>query len=183
MEFLATIEEVEKVCLQPQYVNYCALWDRPGLLHWMVELEYTKFKPDTDANDDFHLSIMRWPDDVGLLYAVITFHKKEQEWAESRLWENGLRKVTEGFTQIILGGGKAQQFPLSGDNIFFLENHSQGAANVIYANDPKKREEAHKHEMALCQPFFDEHTKWINTPEGEAIANEYWSRHPEGRVR
>lgn len=178
-------EEIQAKCDEPGMVSYCSMLIRPGLHAWSVELEYTMFKPDTDANDGFHLAVMKWPDDVKpptSLYAVATFEKRAQMFAESILWKHGLRKVNEGFTQIVLGGGKAQRFPLKGPNVFFLENHSKGAPNVIYTNDPVKLRIAQEHEFKQAQVFFDEHKKWLETPEGKAIADAYWAKHPEGHV-
>lgn len=178
----ATLDQVKKRCAQPGMVSYCALLMRPGLNAWIVEIEYTMFKPDTDANDGFHLAYVAWPDDCPVPYCVATFEERAQEFAESILWKHGLRKVNKGFTQVVLGGGKAERFPIEGPNIFFLENHSKGASNVIYTNDPVKIEAARKHETEQCQKFFDEHKRWIETPEGKAIANAYWAKHPTGHV-
>jgi hypothetical protein len=173
----ATLQEIKELCANPNYISYCVIWTRPGVLAWAVELEYTKFKPDTELNDDFHMSTMKWPEDLkdlGLLYTIVTFHKSEQEFAESLLWKNGLRKVTE------IGPEGVKKFPLSGPSIFFLENHSKGASNVIYTNDPVKLKAAHEHEVAQCQVFFDAHQAWLKTPEGKATADAYWKQHPKG---
>jgi hypothetical protein len=147
-------------------VTYCHD-DTSGVLAWMTEIEYTLFKPDTDANEGFHISTVRWPDDVpppAGIYNVVTFEKRAQIFAESILWKNGLKKVALGFTQIVIGGGgKVEKFPLRGPNIFFLENHSKGAANVIYTNDPVKIRIAHEHEMKQCEPYFEDHKKWLET--------------------
>jgi len=180
-----TLEEIREKCADPDMVNYCAMMMRPGIHAWTTELEYTMFKPDTDANDGFHLATMRWPESVPPplgLYVVATFEKRAQQFAESILWKNGLRKVTEGFTQVLIGGGKVEKFPLSGPNIFFLENHSKGAANVIYSNDPVKIQAAWEHEVKQAQRFFDEHKRWLDTPEGRASFKAYWAKHPSGHV-
>jgi hypothetical protein len=170
-------------------VSYCTMLMRPGVHAWTVELEYTMFKPDTDANDGFHLAIMKWPDDVpppAGLYAVVTFEKRAQVFAEGILWKHGLRKVRKGYTQMVISGvsGKAvvEKFPITGPNVFFLENHSKGAANVIYTNDPVKIRIAHEHEVKQAQVFFDEHERWLQTEEGKAIADAFWKKHPEGHV-
>lgn len=176
------LEHIRKRCAEPDVVTYCGLLMRPGLHAWTVEVEYTMFTPDTDANDGFHLAYMKWPDDTQLPYSVATFDKRGQEFAESILWKHGLRKVSKGFTAMVFGGGKTEKFPLTGDNVFFLENHSKGASNVIYTNDPMKIQAAWKHELEQCQVFFDEHKHWIETPEGKAIADAYWKKHPEGHV-
>lgn len=186
MDIVVTLDEIRKQCAEPGMVSYCAMMMRPGIHAWTVEIEYTMFKPDTDANDGFHLVTMVWPEglepDVGL-YCIATFEQRAQEFAESILWKNGLRKVKEGYTQIVINpGGKTEKFPISGPNVFFLENHSKGAANVIYTNDPVKIRAAMEHEFNQTQKFFDEHKRWLETPEGKAIADAYWKKHPEGQV-
>jgi hypothetical protein len=166
-------------------VSYCTMVMRPGVHAWTVEVEYTMFKPDTDANDGFHLATMKWPEDIPMpmsLWCVATFEKRAQMFAESILWRHGLRKVSKGFVSMVIGGGKAQKFPITGPNVFFLENHSKGAANVIYTNDPAKIRIAWEHEMKQAQKFFDEHKRWLETEEGKAIADAFWAKHPGGHV-
>lgn len=182
---LATLDQVKERCADPGLVNYCTMLMRPGVHAWIVEVEYTMFKPDTDANLGFHLALMKWPPDVPWpvgLYSVASFEKRAQASAESILWKHGLRKVREGYVQTMIGGGKIEQFPITGPNVFFLENHSKGASNVIYTNDPEKMWIAHEHEMKQVQVFFDEHRRWLETEEGKAAADAFWAKHPEGKV-
>jgi hypothetical protein len=186
MTTAVTLEEIQARCADPDMVSYCSMMMRPGIHGWTVELEYTMFKPDTDANEGFHLATMRWPEDIPPpigLYVVVTFEKQAQTFAESILWKHGLRKVTEGFVQMMIGsGGRVEKFPIRGPNIFFLENHSQGAPNVIYTNDPVKIRAAWEHEVQQTQKWFDEHKRWLDTPEGRASFKAYWAKHPEGHV-
>jgi hypothetical protein len=181
-----TLEKIREQCADPNHVSYCGMMMRPGIHAWTVEVEYTQFKPDTDANDGFHLATVRWPEDVPPpigLYAVIIFEKRAQEFAESILWKHGLKKVREGFVQMVISPkGTTQKFPITGPNVFFLENHSKGASNVIYTNDPVKIQAAWEHEVKQTQKFFDEHQRWLATPEGKAIADAFWAKHPEGHV-
>lgn len=181
-----TLEKIREKCADPNHVSYCAMMMRPGVHGWITELEYTMFKPDTDANDGFHLVTIKWPDGVPPpvgLYAVAIFERRAQAFAESILWKHGLRKITEGFVQMVINpGGKIDKFPITGRNIFFLENHSKGAANVIYSNDPVKIQTAWEHELKQTQKFFDEHKRWLDTPEGRASFKAYWAKHPEGHA-
>lgn len=183
---LADLKEVQKLTDDPNMVTYCCMMARPGLTHWLVEIEYTLFKPDTDANLGFHIATIKWPSDFPVspssLYAVACFERRAQMFAESILWRNGLRKVTEGFTLMVIGASEMAKFPIRGPRVFYLENHSQGAGNVIYTNDPAKLQVAHDHEMKQCQVYFDEHKAWLATEEGKAIADAFWKKHPEGKV-
>lgn len=177
----ATDEEIQAVCNDPNNVSYVCMGFRPGIRAWMTEIEVTRFRPGTLRNDEFHMVLMKWPDGVPLLWLIIIFDKSEQEFAESILWKNGLRKVEEGFTQMVMGGKKGlEKFPITGDNVFFLENHSKGAANVFYSNNPEKMNAAKELEDRQCQVFFDQHTEWLKTPEAEKEIAEYMKRHPEG---
>lgn len=181
----ASKEDIIRECSQPDRRNYCSFLMRPGFWAWSVELEYTKFKPDTDANDDFHLMVSMFPEKdpiPQLIIGVVSIDKSGQEFAESILWKHGLRKCDPGLTIKCLGPGGEEDFFLYGPNIFVLENHSKGAINVVYTNDPVKMMAAFAHEQQQVQRFFDEHKAWIKTPEGRAIADAYWKRHPSGRV-
>jgi len=181
----ATKDEIIRECSKPDRRNYVCLLMRPGFYSWMVELEYTKFTPDTDANDGFHLFWCKWPEDdpvPQLTMGVVSIDKSGQEYAEAILWQHGLKKCAAGTVFTVLGGSSPQQFFVHGPNTFPLENHSKGAENVVYTNDPVKIKAARAHEMAIAQRFFDEHAQWLETPEGKAIANAYWKKHPTGRV-
>jgi hypothetical protein len=184
---IVTLDEVKERVFQPNVVNYIGLMLRPGMYAWTVEVEYTMFKPDTEDNDDFHLGTMKWPEDWPLpwnVYLIASFHKRGQMFAEKILWRHGLKKVTPGYVPMALTGGKdkPQKFPLEGGNIFYLENHSKGAANVIYTNDEVKIRAAMEHEQKQAQVFFDEHKKWLETPEGKATFDAFWEKRPEGHV-
>jgi hypothetical protein len=176
----ATLEELKQICSLPDTVSYCVLMQRPGVAAWAVELEYTKFKPDTDANLRFHLSITEWPHDSDMMYWIVTFHKSAQAFADAILWKNGLKKVREGHIPAVISGGWIQRFPIKGPNIFHLQNFGN---NVLYLNDPVKRQKAWEHEKNQCQKFYDEHKRWLLTPEGRATQEEFWRKHPSGKVR
>jgi len=181
-----TKEEVIRICSHPDRRNYVCLLMRPGFYGWMVQLEYTVFKPDTDDNDDFHMMLCKWPESepiAPLTIGVISIHKRGQEFADSTLWYHGLKKTNPDtvLTTFTPTGG-TEKFFLSGPNVFNLENHSEGTKHVVYYNDPDKMELARKHEHEYCERFFEEHRKWIESPEGKAIADAYWAKHPEGRV-
>jgi hypothetical protein len=155
--------------------------ERPGVYSWMVEVEYTQFKPDTDENDMFHMFVCKWPEDdprFALQICVINLHKSGQTFAESILWDHGLKRSPPGMVLRMMGPNGSQDFFVKGPNTFVLENH--GVRNVAYTNDPKKTKEAFEHECQQAEEFFEAHKKWLETPEGLAIANAYWKKHPSG---
>lgn len=181
-----TLEEVKERVYKPDVVNYVGMMMRPGIYAWCVEVEYTMFKPDTEANEDYHLGTMAWPKDwppPWNIYLIASFHKRGQMFAEKILWRHGLKKVAPGHIITALTGEKGpEQFPLVGDNVFYLENHSKGAANVVYTNDQEKIRVAWEHERQQAQVFFDAHAKWLETPEGKAEFDAFWAKRPEGSV-
>jgi hypothetical protein len=151
----------------------------------MVELEYTKFKPDTDANDGFHMMVCTFPEEEPLeqlTIGVISIDQSGQVFAESTLWDHGLKKSPPGMTIACMTPKGREEFFLHGPNTFVLENHSKGSEHVVYTNDPVKLAKAREHEHAYAQRFFDAHRKWLETPEGLAEAQAYWKKHPSGRV-
>jgi hypothetical protein len=178
-------EELIRVCSDPDVINYVCLLLRPGFYGWMVELEYTRFKPDTDANDDFHLSVSAFPEKhpiPQLAIGTVTIDCDGKEYADSLLWKHGLKKSEPGMALKCFGPDGEENFFIHGPNTVILENHSKGAENVIYTNDQKKIQAAFEHERAMVEHFFEEHLTWIETPEGKAIADAYWKKHPGGRV-
>jgi hypothetical protein len=182
----ATKEEVIKFCSNPQLVNYYCFISRPGIYAWMVEVEYTKFKPDTPANDGYHLLFSEYPEKKPipeLTMMIMSIDKSGQEFAESILWKHGLKRCRAGMVAMVIDSKGPHEFFLQGPNVFCLENHNKGAENVIYKNDPEKMAKAREHEMEQVRKFFDEHKKWIESPEGKIIAEAYWKKNPTGYVR
>jgi hypothetical protein len=177
---MKSYQAVQDVSDNPNYVTYCAFAPRPGVRAWMTEIEYTRFRPGTIRNDDFHVAIIKWPEGLMAQWLAIIFHKSEQQFAESILWKNGLRKVEDGFTQKVIGSEGVQDFPISGPNVFFLENHSKGGGNVVYTNDPIKIKAAEELEDKQCQVFFDAHEEWLKTPEAAEEVAAFLKEHPDG---
>src|SRR6266478_728250 len=128
-----TEADVIEFCSNPNLISYCCLQDRPGGYAWMVEVEYTKFKPDTPANDGFHLTYSEWGlkgDSFLLPWWIMSIDKSGQEFAESILWKHGL-KLSQS-VPVMLSEHGSVEFHLRGPNIFYLENSSP--RNVIYTN-------------------------------------------------
>jgi hypothetical protein len=178
-------DKIIQFCSNPNLVNYTFLMLRPGVYGWMVELEYTKFTPDTEANNGFHMFVCKFPEIEpidALTMCVVSIDKSGQEFADALLWNHGLKKVGPNKTFVCIGPHGQEEFFVHGPNTYVLENHSKGAKNVVYTNDPEKLRKAREHESQLAERFFLEHEAWLNTPEGKAIADAYWARHPSGKV-
>jgi hypothetical protein len=183
------IEEIVAECSDPKWAVFCCMIERIGLHGWMTQLEYTYYRPDTPANRDFNLTIMRWPEHMPATpmttWVVIRIPRAGEGVAKSLLWQHGLKfagsKDAEGgpYVPIMIGGGKTHKFPLFGENIFHLENHSDGAKNVAYTNDPEKIKAAHEHEESIVKRFHDEHAAWLAVPENYAAAEAYWAQYPD----
>lgn len=174
-----TTQQLAEFCANPDLITYTCMALRVGYMGWMVQMEYTYFKPDTDANDQFFLSWMKWPDDMPMFWVVVSMPREYEAKATALLWQHGLKAIEGGVAAMITDKGVIQ-FPIHGDNVIAMENHSKGAGNVMYTNDEKKMEAARNHEKnVICEPFFVEHIKWLNTPEGRRAARLYWARHPD----
>lgn len=174
------MEDIKRVALDPNNVTYCVLATRLGVNPWLVELEYTKFKPGTDTNDKFHVFIIKWPKDLPMFTVVASFDKSEKEFAESLLEKNGLRKILPGNVMMVIGPEGTEKFPIEGPNVFYLENRS---GSPMYTNDEKQIDAARAKEHEFCQKFFDEHDRWMQTPEGIKAGDEWDAKHPAGYCR
>jgi hypothetical protein len=65
--------------------TFCVMAERPGVLGWLTQVEYTWFKPCTDDNDKFWLATLRWPytedPKQGLLWMVVTIPTSHEDRA------------------------------------------------------------------------------------------------------
>jgi hypothetical protein len=150
----------------------------------MTQLEYTYFRPDTPKNEEFFLSVMKWPEDVQMLWAIVKVPRAYEKAARELLWQHGLKVGGENdpgqeYTFIVIGPEGPQKFPLEGENVFCLENHSKGAGHVAYTNDPEKINAAEEAEKEICKRFRDEHEEWLAIPENYAAAKAYWDSRPD----
>jgi hypothetical protein len=69
------------------------------------------------------------------------------------------------------------KFPIYGDNVFPLENHSDKTEHVAYTNDQEKIKAARAHEDEIVKRFHHEHEIWLFEHWEEA--EKYWAEHPE----
>jgi hypothetical protein len=100
-----SLEQIKLRCLSPGKTTFTCMADRPGIMGWMTQVEYIYFKPDTDANDDFWLITMNWPEDNPMLWVVITIPTTFEEKCVALLWQHGLKALKHQLA-IVFGGPK-----------------------------------------------------------------------------
>jgi hypothetical protein len=149
----------------------------------MTQLEYTYFRPDTPMQEQFSVYMMRWQ---GLHWVIVQIPKTHEEIAKSLLFDHGLKiggendpKGARGYTFTLIDASGVHQFPIHGDNVFCLENHSKGTKHVAYTNDRDKLKAAQEAEDAIVKRFHDEHNEWLANPENYAAAKAYWASRPD----
>ena len=94
-----------------------ALLIRPGVASFTTKLEFEHFPPLSAKNDELDVYILEWFD---LPWTVVSIPMNQRSVAESVAAEVGLR-FTDGIP-LMFGDGKEEFFPLSGSNVFSLEN-------------------------------------------------------------
>lgn len=183
---LHNLEEIQHRCANPKQVVFASMQDRIGLVGWMTQLEYTYFRPDTPANEDFNLYIMKWPDDDPFYWVLVQIPKTHEKIAKELLFDHGLKvggendaKGPRGYTFILFDHNGKHEFPIQGENVFCLENHSKGTDHVAYTNDKEKLKSAKEAEDAIVKRFHDEHDAWLAVPENLAAAEAYWASRPD----
>lgn len=177
------LEEIIKECSDPNWAVFACMGNRIGLSGWMTQVEYTWFRPDTRANEDFNLTLMKWPDDFPIPWTIVRIPREYEDLAKAVLWQHGLKvggsKDPEGgsYTFLMMDHNGTHEFPLFGPNVFCLENHSDGASNVAYTNDPEKIAAANEHEKEIVARYHAEHDQWLK--EHYAKAEAYWASRPD----
>ncbi len=181
LHYIAAAARLRDACTELGRASFVVMADRPGVQTWAAQVEHTWFRPDTEDNDNFLVCMLRWPYDEepknGLLWWIVTIPTAYEDQAMSLLWRNGLQAMV-GKTHIMLGGKeKYQEFPVQGPHVFPLENHSKGAKNVIYSNDPVAMAKARQHERLAVARIAQAHREWLSTPDGWRISHRYWAKH------
>lgn len=184
-QFPTTAELVAK-CLDPATAVFAAMWDRIGITGWMTHLEYVYFRPDTPDSEKFNIYLMKWPDEEPMYWVLVQIPRTHEQIAKDLLYFHGLKVGGEndpqgerGYTFILLDHNGTHKFPIYGDNVFCLENHSKGTGHVAYTNSPDKIKAAKAAEDAIVKRFHDEHEAWLAVPENLAIAEAYWASRPD----
>jgi hypothetical protein len=181
-----TTEELQARCADPSTVVFASMWDRIGITGWMTQLEYTYFRPDTPANEQINVFMMKWPDNFPMFWVLVQIPRTHEKVAKELLYFHGLKVGGEndpegarGYTFMVLGPKGEEKFPLQGENIFCLENHSKGTKHVAYTNDPEKLKAAKAAEDEIVKRFHDEHETWLSDPDNYAAAEAYWASRPD----
>ncbi len=182
-----TLDEVIEFTNDTNKVHYASMGNRMGINGWLTQVEYTYFKPDTPMQEKFDMTVMKWPDDLEMIWVIASMPIEFEERATHLLWQHGLKVAGvndpsgEKYTFMVIGGPEGKQtFPLQGDTVRCLENHNQGAQNVAYTNDPEKIRAAYEHEeKQIIAKFHADHAAWLATPEGFAEAEVYWKTRPD----
>jgi hypothetical protein len=144
-----TNAEANEFFKNPNFVHFIGMLHprRAGVMLFLTRLEYEKYKPGTNANNNFYLRIWRWKD---ITWSVISVPKKDIKIAKKIAKECEIRMV-DGVPAII-GNGKIDHFPINPINVKSLENV---ASSEVYSG---KNEDIIKEEdiqIELLQKKFD----------------------------
>ncbi len=93
-------------------------WGGAAFNHFV---EYTIFKPNTAANSLFNCYCVRWQD---LTYYIAEVPLEYQETLKKMARVIGM-KICDGIPTYLSGGVNPEYFPLSGDNVWTLENRER----------------------------------------------------------
>ena len=109
----------------PEQFYVVAMATRNGVHDFMHEVEFTLFAPDTPKNDLFELSTLVWK---GMLYLICGVPKEYGERLKVIARSQGM-KVCDGVPTMMAQGEKTI-FPLSGPNVWTLENREKSAQST-----------------------------------------------------
>lgn len=114
-----TNEQVQQYCSDKNLISYIIYMvpRRPGVYLFSLLLENIFFPPGTKENEDFQFHIINWEE---MVIGIITIPKKKEIYATEIMKVSGNR-VADGIPMMITDG-RVVSFPISGDNIFTLEN-------------------------------------------------------------
>lgn len=101
---------------EPGRVHYVAMAIRPGIADCLRVLELRHYAPRTPRNDLFHLRFFDWSD---LSWFIVSIPVNERHFMKTAA-AHGLRIAT-GIPTVI-SSNKIKQFPITGLNVFVLEN-------------------------------------------------------------
>ena len=107
--------------------HYVCMISRPGIQECATKLEHMHYKPLTPRNDLMSLRALLWNE---IPWFVISVPTEEKHLLEELVGTCGLR-VANGIP-MMLGAGCRERFPISGENVFTLENV---AGHPVYRND------------------------------------------------
>ncbi len=89
----------------------------PGIRSFIMSLEYSHFPPGTPMNDLFQYYLSKW-EEMQWEIVQVPIKYKDLVW---KVAEENRMRIVDGVPQLI-GGGEQKPFPLTGDNVFTVEN-------------------------------------------------------------
>jgi hypothetical protein len=106
-------------------------------------LEHTRYLPDTPENDKFEFILTKWPDsepgEFPMLWSTMLFPMEDREVIEKVAKRCGLR-LADGIPHII-GAGGIKAYPVSGPNVFTIENDKESPVYNGKAQEFEKLED------------------------------------------
>ena len=131
-------------------LNLVGMMMRPGVVQFSSTLEYTYFHPDTDVESEFEMRYFNWQD---ILFMIITIPMEKREFADKAAKECGIN-ISDGVPHIF-SVGKAESFPLDGDNTMTLENVH---GHPVYNNNPAEMQDMAIDEKQVLRKHWEEGT-------------------------
>ncbi len=124
-----TIDYLRNFIKDVNLIHYVCMMTRPGVEEFVTKLEFLHYEPLTTRNDLLSIHTLVWNE---LPWIIISVPLKEKHFSENLLPLCGLR-VVDGIP-MMFGAGCNEQFPISGNNVFTLENVS---GHPVYQNNAK----------------------------------------------
>ncbi len=109
--------EVLKFVKEPGRVHYVAFQFREGVAKCVHALKQRHYEPTTSRNNLFHVRDVEWN---GLKWLIVSLPDRDRHLMKSVATAHGLRIVAG--TPTITYLNDVRQFPVSGLNVFTIEN-------------------------------------------------------------
>lgn len=144
------LENLQRMADDPTKFHVISQMHRPGVRLFACKLEYTYYPPRSGKNYKFEMSLLKWPEDFPMLWAIMTVPIEDRPYVEEIAAQCGL-KLANGIP-LVLGGGKEQWFPMKSDRVWSLENTPD---HPVYSNNPAVLKELEEKEDAECMAIFN----------------------------
>lgn len=139
-----------------------ALEMRLGVALFAVRLEYGHYKPGTARNDDFQVMRLCWQGDF---YHVFSVPLADKPLADAAAKQTGMR-LADGVPHCFQAG-KRSVFPLSGPNVWTLENDDRD--NWQWKARRTHPKEAAEAELSIIQGIMQRHYDALPYEMAEAL--------------
>lgn len=137
----------------PKKAHFVIQTDRLGSSLFPVKLEYEHYRPRSGRNKLLDFDVMNWPyvgNQPMLMWFVVSIPKEDYHLAEQVAKECGLEIIND--VTVVLHEGKAEEFPLQGDNVYTLKNNT---SSVQYKNDGETIEKQKAAEKKMCEDIIN----------------------------